>query len=58
LPRALSYIKPVATYTLQPPLLPVSLDNKSATYRGLQLYRLPDLQSMEALVGAHRKSYP
>jgi hypothetical protein len=58
LPRALSYIKPVATYTLQPPLLPVSLDNRSATYRGLQLYLLPDLKSMEALVGVYRKPYP
>jgi hypothetical protein len=58
LPPVLSHIKPVATYTLAPPLLPAALDSKSATYRGLQLYQLTDAHSMEALVGAYRKPYP
>ncbi len=58
LPASLGYIRPMASYTLPPARLTPELDNKSSTYRGLKLYRLPDEKSMEALVGAYRKPYP
>ena len=58
LPVELHYIRPLASYSLPPAKLVPQLDNKSATYRGLKLYRLNDKESMEALVAAYRKPYP
>lgn len=58
LPQGLHHVKPVATYSLPPPILPEALDSKSATYRGLHLYQLPDAASMEVIVGRYRIPYP
>lgn len=58
LPPRLAGLQPIASYNLPPPRLPEALDSRSATYRGLKLYCLPDSQSMEALVGPYRIPYP
>lgn len=58
IPPSLAGLTPVATYRLPDPILPASLDTKSATYRGLKLYRLRDSQEIEALVGQYRRPYP
>ena len=58
LPPTLAEVPPVAVYPLPAPVLPPSLDSKSATYRGLKLYCLRDSQQLEALVGKYRLPYP